>query len=86
MYEAYMMFACSIKSKIDKKVRGDVRVKVFEDDDEMKIKISKNGIVFTHYIHNISELIHTCAFDDVNKIVDKIINKYKSFILNIYFK
>lgn len=82
MNEAFELFSKDIKERLETNVKGEVTV--WFVDDELHIKIYNYGLKFKTVFQNLTAMVvYGRAVPD--RIIEKVLKKYRTFIMNTYF-
>ena len=82
MNEAFELFSKNIKDRLETNVKGEVTV--WFVDDELHIKIYNHGLKFRIVFQNLTAMVvYGRAVPD--RIIEKVLKKYRTFIMNTYF-
>ena len=82
MNETFELFSKNIKKRLETNVAGEVTV--WFVDDELHIKIYNHGLKFRIVFQNLTDMVvYGRAVPD--RIIEKVLKKYKTFIMNTYF-
>ena len=82
MNEAFELFSKNIKERLETNVAGEVTV--WFVDDELHIKIYNHGLKFRIVFQNLTAMVvYGRAVPDI--IIEKVLKKYRTFIMNTYF-
>ena len=82
MNEAFELFSKNIKDRLETNVKGEVIV--WFVDDELHIKIYNHGLKFRIVFQNLTSMV---VYGRVvtDRIIEKVLKKYRTFIMNTYF-
>ena len=82
MNEAFELFSKNIKKRLETNVAGEVTV--WFVDDELHIKIYNHGLKFRIVFQNLTDtVVYGRMVPD--RIIEKVLKKYRTFIMNTYF-